>query len=55
MSALDEGPSQLVGRLEPGFPQKKQKWGYAEPPTCAHLRELRNHLRSGLECESIKA
>ena len=31
MSALDEGPSQLVGRLEPGFPQKKQNGGMPSP------------------------
>lgn len=50
MSALDEGPNQsLVGRLEPGSPSKKQKRGYAEPSTYAHLRELQHHLRSGLE------
>ncbi|EDR01201.1 uncharacterized protein LACBIDRAFT_312282, partial [Laccaria bicolor S238N-H82] len=49
MWALDEGPNQSVGRLEPGSSPKKQKRGYAEPSTYAHLRELRNHLRSGLE------
>jgi len=55
MSALDEGPNQSVSRLEPGSPSKKQKRGYAEPSTYAHLRELRNYLRSGLEGESIKS
>ena len=55
ISALDEGPNQSVGRLEPGSPSKKQKRGYAEPSTYAHLRELRNHLQSGLEGESIKS
>ncbi|EDQ99546.1 uncharacterized protein LACBIDRAFT_316334 [Laccaria bicolor S238N-H82] len=49
ISALGEGPNEPVGRLEPGSPSKKQKRGYAEPSTYAHLRELRNHLRSGLE------
>ena len=55
MSALDEGRNQSVGRLESGSPSKKQKRGYAEPSTYAHLRELRDHLRSGLEGESIKS
>jgi hypothetical protein len=55
MSALEESPNQSVGRLEPGSPSKKQKRGYAEPSTYAHLRELRDHLRSGLEGESIKS
>ena len=51
MSALDEGPNQSVGRLEPGSPSKKQKRGYAEPSTYSHLQELRDHLQSGLEGE----
>ena len=55
MSVLDEGPNQLVGRLEPGSPSKKQKRGYAEPSTYAHLRELRDHLQTGLEGELIKS
>ena len=55
ISVLDQGPNQLVGRLEPGSPSKKQKRGYAEPSTHAHLRELRDHLQSGLEGESIKS
>ncbi|EDR07088.1 uncharacterized protein LACBIDRAFT_298866 [Laccaria bicolor S238N-H82] len=55
ISALDEGPNESVGRLEPGSPSKKQKRGYAEPSTYAHLRELQHHLWSGLEGESIKS
>ena len=51
MSVLDEGPNQLVGRLEPGSTSKKQKRGYAEPSTYAHLRELWDHWQSGLEGE----
>ena len=51
ISALDEGLNQSVGRLEPGSPSKKQKRGYAKPSTYAHLRELRDHLQSGLEGE----
>ena len=54
MSVLDQGPNQLVGRLEPGSPSEKLKRGYAEPSTYAHLRGLRDHLQSGLEGESIK-
>ena len=54
MSVLDEGPNQSVGRLEPGSPSRKQKRGYAVPSTYAHLWELRDHLQSGLEGESIK-